>query len=207
MLLTVTSYKPKDQSDVLPPSESETTSLKITLTDGFGKMNKRKREAVIRFRKYNKDTDSTNYYRSKLMLYYPWRDEIRDLISTFATYEEHYNNIRTLVLGNEAKYNLTSDEFVQYDEEGPPEHLWADIAPSTEENRTQVLQEDEEQLTHVAQEDIDDNSSLITQSSGIHARFESAANKQELPAEEYRKLLRELNQKQKEIVMFGAKKQ
>ena len=34
----VTSYKPKDQSDVLPPSESETTSLKITLTDGFGKM-------------------------------------------------------------------------------------------------------------------------------------------------------------------------
>ena len=64
------------------------------------------------------------------------------------------------------------------------------IAPSTEENRTQVLQEDEEQLTHIAQEDIDDdNSSLITQTSGIHARFESAANKQELPAEEYRKLL------------------
>lgn len=198
----VTSYKPKDQSDVLPPSESETTSLKITLTDGFGKMNKRKREAVIRFRKYNKDTDSTNYCRSKLMLYYPWRDENRDLISTFATYEEHYNNVQTLVLGNETKYNLTSDEFVQYDEEGPPEHLWADIAPSTEENRTQVLQEEEEQLTHVAQEDIDDNSSLITQTSGIHARFESAANKQELPAEEYRKLLRELNQKQKEIVMF-----
>ena len=83
------------------------------------------------------------------MLYYPWRDEYRDLISTFvATYEEHYNNVQTLVLGNETKYNLTSDESVQYDEEGPPEHLWADIAPSTEENRTQVLQEDEEQLTH-----------------------------------------------------------
>ena len=71
----VTSYKPKDQSDVLPPSESETTSLKITLTDGFGKTNKRKREAVIRFQKCNKDTDATNYYRSKLMLYYPWRNE------------------------------------------------------------------------------------------------------------------------------------
>ena len=109
-------------------------------------------------------------------------------------------------MGNETKYNLTSGEFVQYDEDGPPEHLWADIAPSTEENRTQVLQEDEEQLTHVAQEDIDDNSSLITQTSGIHARFESAANKQELPAEEYRKLLRELNQKQKEIVT-GTRKQ
>ena len=39
---------------------------------------------------------------------------------------------------------------MMYDEEGPPEHLLADIAPSREENRTQVLQEDEEQLTHVA---------------------------------------------------------
>ena len=35
-----------------------------------------------------------------------------------------------------SKHNLTSDEFVQYDEEGPPEHLWTDIALSTEENRT-----------------------------------------------------------------------
>ena len=112
----VTSYKLKDQSDVLPPSESETTLLKITLTDGFGKMNKGKREAVITFRKYNEDTDSTNYYPSKLLLCYPWRDENRDLISKFATYEEDYNNVQTLiVLSNETKYNLTSDEFVQYD--------------------------------------------------------------------------------------------
>ena len=69
-----TDYKPKDddesQSDVLPTtSSSEAKSPQITLTDGFGKMNRRKREAVIRFRKYNKEAQPSNWYRSKLMLY------------------------------------------------------------------------------------------------------------------------------------------
>ena len=51
----VTNYKPKDEGDVLPPPESETMSSRITLTGGFGMMSRRKREAVIRFHRYNKD--------------------------------------------------------------------------------------------------------------------------------------------------------
>ena len=31
--------------------------------------------AVIRFRKYNKNSDASNWYRAKLMLYFPWYDE------------------------------------------------------------------------------------------------------------------------------------
>ena len=42
----------------LPASESDTTS---TLTDGYGKMNKRRVEAVIRFRKYNKESEPSNW--------------------------------------------------------------------------------------------------------------------------------------------------
>ena len=38
-----------DDSDVLPVTEPDTTSSQITLTGGFGKMNKRRREAVIQF--------------------------------------------------------------------------------------------------------------------------------------------------------------
>lgn len=47
-----TDYKPDDSmtSDTLPDVESDNTSTKITLTDGFGKMSKRKQQAVIRFR-------------------------------------------------------------------------------------------------------------------------------------------------------------
>ena len=48
-------YKPDDsKSDALPDTEINTTSTKITLIDGFGKMSKRKQEAVNRFRKYKK---------------------------------------------------------------------------------------------------------------------------------------------------------
>lgn len=35
----------------LPDRESDTTTTKITLTAGFGKISKRKQETVIRFRK------------------------------------------------------------------------------------------------------------------------------------------------------------
>ena len=48
------------ESDVLPPSDSEATSSQITLTGGFGKMNRRRRKAVIRFRRYNKDAEPSN---------------------------------------------------------------------------------------------------------------------------------------------------
>ena len=48
------------ECDALPASESDVTSTKITLTDSFGTMNKRKQPAVIRFRKYSKETDLSN---------------------------------------------------------------------------------------------------------------------------------------------------
>ena len=40
-------------------SSSEAKSSQITLTDGYGKMNRREREAVIRFRKY-KEAEPSN---------------------------------------------------------------------------------------------------------------------------------------------------
>ena len=45
------------------------------------------REAIIRFHRYNKDAEPTNWYRAKLMLYFPWYDEDRDLLGQYATYE------------------------------------------------------------------------------------------------------------------------
>ena len=51
----------------------------ITLTDGFGKMNKRRVEAVIRFRKYNKESEPSN----------SWYNEQTDLLGGYSNYEEH----------------------------------------------------------------------------------------------------------------------
>ena len=164
-------------------------------------MNKRKREAVIRFRRYNRDTEPSNWYRAKLMLYYPWYDEHADLLGGYESYEEHYMHVKSIVLTNERKYSQTDIEDVDIDENGPPEHLWSQIAPSTEESRSRSLAEGSESLTEVSQEDLQDNTNMLTSApmTSLHVRFEGAANKQEIPADQYRQMLRE---KQRAIVMF-----
>ena len=182
-----TDYKPDDSmtSDVLPDAESDTTSTKITLTDGFGKMSKRRQQAVIRFRKYNKDTEPSNWYRAKLMLYYPWFDEQSDLLGGHPTYEAHYRHVFDTVLTNEAKYTQESVDELDADEEGPPEHLWNSITPSTEKHRLQSVAEGSEQLTEVSQQDMQDDQDILSRSS-LHVRFESLANRPEMPPEQYR---------------------
>ena len=197
----VVNYECND-CDALPAPESDVTSTQITLTDGFGKMNKRKQAAVIRFRKYSKETDLSNWYRGKLMLYYPWFDEQADLLGGYETHEQHYRHVKSVVETNERKYTKADIEDVQVDEDGPPEHLWNSIAPSTEESRMQSMAEGSEQLTEVSQEDLQDNQNILASGQNLHVRFESAANQLEIPPDQYREYMRGLNEEQRSIVMF-----
>ena len=143
------------------------------------------------------------------MLYYPWCDEDRDLLSNCATYEEHYrSNVKQVVDTNEAKYSVTPDYYnvLQYSEDGPPDSLWAGLAPGNEESRLHSLQEEDEPLTQVDQNDINDNSAILTgESSGpsyLLSQHESAANKEIIPPDVYRQMLRQLNNKQREFIMY-----
>ena len=182
------------------PSDSDSISTQIQLTDGFGKMNKHKQEAIIRFRRYSKVAEPSNWYIAKLMLYYPWYDEHADLIGGYKTYEEHCSHVKS---ANEDKYTVADVAAIEVDENGPPEHIWSQIAPSTEETRSQSLAEGSKLLTEVSEQDLQDNARLLSaQTGGLHVRFEGAANRQEIPAAQYREMLRELNTKQRAIVMF-----
>ena len=82
--------------------------------------------------------------------------------------------------------------------------MWNQIAPNTESSRAQSLAEGVEPLTEISQEDLDHHTNLFTSTThgSLHARFESAVNKQQIPADEYRTLLRGLTAKQRQIVMF-----
>ena len=82
--------------------------------------------------------------------------------------------------------------------------MWSQIAPTTEQARAQSLAEGSELLTDVSQEDFRDNANFMasTTTTNLHARFESTANRHEIATDEYRRLLRELNVKQRTIVMF-----
>ena len=87
-----------------------------------------------------------------------------------------------------------------------PDSLWAGIAPGNEESRLHSLQEEEEPLTQVDQNDINDNSAILTgESSGpsyLLSQYESAANEEIIPPDVYRQMLRQLNNKQREFIMY-----
>ena len=111
------------------------------------------------------------------------------------------------VYTNESKYTKEDIDSIDVDENSPPEHLWDNIAPSTEEQRLHSLAEGSEQLTEVSQQDLQDNQNMLSQSS-LHLRFESAANEHEIPAEHYRQYIRELNDQQKSFcsIVTGVRK-
>ena len=81
---------------------------------------------------------------------------------------------------------------IDVDENGPPEHMWDNIAPSTEENRLHCIAEGSEQLTEVSQQDLQN----------ILACISDLRVQQEIPAEKYRQYIRESNDQQKYVVMF-----
>ena len=105
---------------------------------------------------------------------------------------------------NESKYSNTKAnvEDIEIDEDGPPEYLWDNIAASTEESRIRSIAEGSEQLTEISQQDLQDNENILTSGPNLHVRFESAAHQQEIPPDQYRQYIRELNDQQRSIVMF-----
>ncbi len=107
-----------------------------------------------------------------------------------------------MVILNEKKFTKSVVEDIDFDTRSYPEHAWEQLAPSTEKNRLCSHEEGDEHLTEVS---LDKNAGLLCNkepSVSAHARYESAANKEVIPPEEYRTLMHELNSKQKAIVMY-----
>ena len=184
---------------------------KITLKDGSGKMYKRKREAVIRFRKFNIQKEKNNYYRAKLMLYCPWRNEDTDLLAHYTDFESHYRDVLEQIITNEEKFNanmeLIDDAIAQHADNGPPEHAWASIAPETEHRRIIDEVEGTEVLRDMEQEDLDANAAMFQNPRSEHpgeisARYDAQLRKDILQPKEYRSMVRGLNVKQREVVFY-----
>ena len=157
-------------------------------------MHERRKQAVIRFRKYNKDADTSNWYRAKLMMHYPWYNEDNDLLGGFGSYAEHYDVVKRVVIDNEMKYTAEQVDDMSIDEDSRPEHAWCQIAPCTEGSNAHLAEQSVEMLTELCERDILDNANLLqsnaTGQTGLSVRFEGAANPTVIPPVEYRELMR-----------------
>ena len=113
------------------------TSVLLYQAENGTKYKKRKVARIIRYVKYNKKNDSENYYRERLMLFIPWRNEEKDLISGFATFEAHYKALKTSIEPKSNEYEHHAEELelarqMMEDED----NAYDQIAPNAEqENR------------------------------------------------------------------------
>ena len=197
------------QPDIL--GEQNDTVGKINLKQGFGCMKKRRRHAIIRFYKEKKEIDEK--YRNMLMLYFPWRVEATDLIGQYASYKEHYLQVRDIVHTNEALFSKNVDAIDQAFENletiGPPEHAWDRIAPGLENDLAQQRQEGVQEERNMDEADLEENVDIAdrnkAQQSELHARFTKECSKQLMSSETYRSMMRSLNNEQRCVLDIHRK--
>ena len=201
-----------NDDDIDTPDEE--LPKKISLRDGSGVMHKRNRQAVIRFRKFNPEKETEDFCRAKLMLFLPWRQEERDLLKDFPSYASHYASISDEIAEVQSQFianlELTNNAIELNEQFGPPEHVWGMIAPENTHNEMRDHNEGVEVERPMAQEDLDANAALFTESvsdgnTELMSRYDIETNKSLLPASEYRQMLRSLNKKQKQIIMYNRK--
>ena len=65
----------KLDSDIPDDSDEITHTNVIKLQNGLGQMRKRKRKAVIRWHNFNIEKEPEKHFRSRIMLFLPWRTE------------------------------------------------------------------------------------------------------------------------------------
>ena len=194
---------PEDEtSDVLPRAEDGESrrSESIKLKNDLGHMYKRKREAIIRF---HQEKEPSKVYRSKIMLYLPWRDENSDLLGGYMNFQSHED--KKDILENERKYGQNATEIDEaiddLTEHGPPQHAWDQVAPGAAEQQAQAQAEGVEEMRTIEQEDLDANASLFQQqqTTPLLQRFSLETNRALIPPDEYRELMRGLNTNQRQI--------
>ena len=182
----------------------------INLKNGLGKMQKRSREAIIRFPKHNIEKDSEKYYRAKLMLYYPWRQE-NNIIGESASYCDQYRHCLEDITENVQRYTQNGPSFEEamrdLNEFGPPIHAFANIAPGVEQQNLEDRQEGIVEERHLEQQDLDENADLVMAKcdQGTGQRFETQTDTSLMSSAEYCKKMQQLNKEQRNIVQYHRK--
>ena len=187
-----------ENSDALPPPEDEDSRKcqRIVLKSGLGHMYKRRREAIIRFHRFNHEKEASKMYRSKLMLYLPWRNENTDLLGGYPDFHSHYEDNCDDILANEQKFShnatLINEAMDDLTEHGPPQHAWDQVAPGATEQQAHDQDEGIEEVQNIEQEDLDANAQIFQQqqTAPLLQRFSAETNRELLPPDEYRAMMK-----------------
>ena len=116
---------------------------KMKLQKGLGVIWKRKQQTILHTRRYKIHTEPEKYHHSKLLLYYPWKEE-DDIISTYQSYHDSYISKQDIIHQNAQKF---SEDCVAFDidlqdlENNIPQSAWEMAAPNiAHDDRTTNVQ-------------------------------------------------------------------
>ena len=193
-----------ESEDSLDDGNIQSSDLMYKAKNGT-KYKKRKVPRVIRYVQYNKKKDPENYFREQLMLFVPWRNEQKDLLGSFNTFEAHYKSVQTSLIPKRNEYEhhleelelarqMMEDEQREYDQTAP--------------NAEQENREAEEEGSKESEQFVYFNPSRVVEHRhydiGIELQSTCSVPPVEttgilLPDAEYLTLLRSLNLRQREF--------
>ena len=169
---------------------------------------KRKRPKIIRSVRFHREKDSENYFREQLMLYTPWRNEQKDLIKDFNTYEESFEAQKNNITETRNQYEHNSevlDKAMEDIQECEDEDQDPNVAPNAQHMNEQDRQA-EKQASEVhgcfdpgkskqhSQYDLLDDMGIFPRSND-----EEQLVVKRMEDNEFRTLVRSLNRKQREF--------
>lgn len=148
------------------------------------------------------------------MLYFPWRNEMLNLEGNFLSFKEHYSAVKDIVSGNEAMFSVNAQELDRAYEDlqrmGQQEEGWDTIAPNVEfqqaEQESEGITEERDlpQEQHLGNIDLAPEAAS-TKRSELHACFTAELDKDLMNRQQCRAMMRSLNEKQMQLVMFHRK--
>ena len=202
-----------DASDIYPAlstdTEAEKSSHVIVLSNNLGKMKRKTKPNVIRFHQCSMTKEPEMYFYNKLLLYLPWKNEKADLQDGHESHSEHFDSKKDLVESNENRLMSNAemvDEAVEnFQEHGPPTHAWDQVAPETQHEEADALEEGAEE---------DEGFAVINPDANENLRFTSDTMRTSAPALavelipdllsdlEYRQLVQSLNTEQRNVFQY-----
>ena len=197
----------KNDDDICENSDdqkSSTNLLRIKLKNGIV-IKQRQKQRVLRYVRYSEKTDPENYYREKLLLFLPWRNEQKDLLKGFKSYKDHYDNVRNVIVQTLKKYEHFGNELDEAERRAQEDCDEYDlVAPQAQQASEEELEEgsipSESYIPFDPDRPAEKRNYDIGVDLGLSAySVNETINPSEMPNEEYYSLVRNLNLKQTEF--------
>ena len=177
---------------------------KINLPGNLGTLKKRKQLAVIRFHKERGD-DVEEKSRISLMLYFPWRDEVRDLIEE-GSHETKFISNRQTILNNESKFSINAQSLDQAVEDlnanGLPEGAWDTIGPNIRHSEAEALDEGFVIERNVSAADQINVDLEFQQQRTTENLFTIEADKALISSDQHKEMMQSLNAEQRSFMEY-----